>query len=168
MSRASVRQEADVLIVDDHAPMREAIRACIERAFPGLLVVEASDGASALRCVEAQCPTLVLMDINLPDANGLDLTRSILKQWPCAFVAAISMDTGGGLSDRVRATGAMAFIGKDQLFQTLLPLVGAAVTLTNWMKGQEPHSLITVESVLNLRGHAKHFLGTDVQPVGQI
>ena len=102
-----VRREPAVLIVDDHVPMREAIRACIEHAFPGLPVIEAPDGATALKCAEAHRPCLVLMDINLPDANGLDLTRDILKQWPCTFVAGISIDTGVDLPERVLAAGAV-------------------------------------------------------------
>ena len=159
----SANRDAYVLIVDDHAPMREAIRVCIERAFPGLSVIEAPDGATALKYVEAHCPSLVLMDINLPDANGLDVTRNVLKQWPRALVAGLSVDVGGDLPERVRAAGAIEFIGKDNLFKTLLPLVGAAVTLTNWKEEFEPHPSITVESVLNLGSLAPHSSNTDVQ-----
>lgn len=138
--------EAAVLIVEDHAPMREALRACIEHAFPGLSIVEAPDRATALKGVEAHRPSLVLMDINLPDANGLDLTREILNLWPTAFVAAISVDASADLSARARAAGAVEFISKDKLFHSLVPLVGAAVTLTNWMSGFKSDSMITAES----------------------
>lgn len=156
-----------MLIVEDHAPMREAMRVLIERSFPGLSVIEAPDGATALKVVEAHEPSFVLMDINLPDAHGLDLMRDILKQWPDTFVAAISMDTSADLPERVRAAGALDFIGKDKLFTTLLPLVGAAVTMTNWRKDLESHSAITDESLLYGGHHAEHFLKTDVLRVGQ-
>ena len=158
----SVRREAAVLIVEDHAPMREAIRVCIEGSFSGLSIIEAPDGAAALKYVETHCPSLVLMDINLPDANGLDLTRDILKQWPCTFVAAISFDTSADLSERVRAAGAVEFIRKDNLFKTLLPLVGAAVTMTNWRNDLEFNSAITDESPLYGGHHAEHLLKTGV------
>ena len=147
--------------------MREAIRACIACAFPGLSVIEAPDGVTALKHVEAHRPSLVLMDINLPDANGLDLTREILNQSPCTFVVGISVDTSADLPERVRAAGAVEFVGKDKLFKTLMPLVGAAVTLTKWMNSLQPHPSITVESVLNLGGYAEHFFVTGSQPVGQ-
>ena len=163
----SVRREAAVLIVEDHAPMREAIRVCIEGSFSGLSIIEAPDGAAALKYVEAHCPSLVLMDINLPDANGLDLTRDILKQWPCTFVAAISFDTSADLSERVRAAGAVESIRKDNLFKTLLPLVGAAVSLTNWMGGLESQSATADESPLFWGYHAQHLLGTGGLPVSQ-
>lgn len=163
----SVRREAAVLIVEDHAPMREAIRVLIERSFPGLVVIEAPDGATALKVVEAHEPSLVLMDINLPDANGLDLTRDIVKQWPGTFVVAISMGTSADLPERVKAAGAVQFIGKDTLFTTLLPLVGAALTMTNWVKGLESPSAITDESPLYGGHPAQHLLETGVLRVGQ-
>ena len=163
----SVRRDAAVLIVEDHAPMREAIRVCIEGSFPALSIFEAPDGATALKYVEAHCPSLVLMDINLPDANGLDLTRDILKQWPCTLVAATSIDTNADLSERARAAGAVQFIRKDNLFKTLLPLVGAAVTLNKWMNDLESQSATTDELPLYAGRHAEHFLETGVLRVGQ-
>ena len=159
----SVRREAAVLIVDDHAPMREAIRVCIEGSFSGLPIIEAPDGATALRYVKAHCPSLVLMDINLPDANGLDLTRDILKQWPGTFVAATSIDTSADLSERAREAGAVQFIGKDDLFKTLLPLISAAVTLNKWMKDLESQTAITDESPLDGGHHAEQSLETGVR-----
>ncbi|GAB3479186.1 response regulator [Polaromonas eurypsychrophila] len=162
----SVRREAAVLIVEDHAPMREAIRVCIERFYPGLSVIEAPDGATALRYVEAHCPSIVFMDINLPDANGLDLTREILKKWPRTFVAAISIDTSADLPEQVRAAGAVEFIAKDKLFERLLPLVGAAVTLRNWMEDLECQSAITDGSPHYGGHHAEHLLETGALRVG--
>ena len=163
----SVRREAAVLIVEDHAPMREAIRVCIEGSFSGLSIIEAPDGDAALKYVEAHCPSLVLMDINLPDANGLDLTRDILKQWPCTFVAVISIDTSADLLERVRTAGAVEFIGKDNLFKTLLPLVGAAVTMTNWRNDLEFQSAITDKSTLRGGYPAEHLLETGALRFGQ-
>lgn len=134
----NVASEAAVLIVDDHAPMREAIRVCIQRSFPGLCVIEAPDGVTAMRHVEAHRPSLVLMDIDLPDADGLDLTRNIKKLRPSTFVAAISIDTSADMPARASAAGASDYVGKDQLFRALVPLVGAAITLANWMDRIEP------------------------------
>lgn len=107
------------------------------------------------------------MDINLPDVNGLDVTRDIVKQWPCTLVAAISIDTSADFCERARAAGAVQFIGKDDLFRTLLPLVGSALTMTNWVKGLESHSAITDESPLYGGHPAQHLLETGVLRVGQ-
>lgn len=147
--------------------MREAMRVCIEGSFPGLSIIEAPDGATASKYFKEHCPSLVLMDINLPDANGLDLTRDVLKQWPCTFVAATSIDTSADLPERARAAGAVQFIGKDDLFKSLLPLVSAAVTLNKWMKDLDSHSVITDESPHYGGHHAEHLLEAGVLRVGQ-
>ena len=163
----SVRCEAAVLILEDHAPMREAMRVCIEGSFPGLSVFEAPDAATALKYVKAHCPSPALMDINLADANGLDLTRDILKQWPGTFVAATSIDTSADLSKRARAADAVQFIGKDNLFKTLLPLDSSAVTLNKWMKDLESQTAIPSESPLHGGHHAEQLLETGILRVGQ-
>ena len=143
--------------------MREAMHVCIEGSFPGLSIMEAPDAATALKYVKAHCPSPVLMDINLPDANGLELTRDILKQWPGTFVAATSIDTSADLSERAREAGAVQFFGKDDLFKTLLPLVSAAVTLNKWMKDLESQTAITDESPLDGGHHAEQSLETGVR-----
>ena len=158
----SVEREAAVLIIDDHAPIREAISVCIKRSFPGISVIEAPNGATAMKYLEAHCPSLVLMDINLPDANGLDLTRDILKQRPGTFVVVISIDSSSDVTERAQAVGAVQFVGKDQLFASLLPLVGAAVTLANWTKNLESHFDITDKSLLYGGHRAANLLETDV------
>ena len=132
-----------MLIVDDHAPMREAIRVCIQRSFPELDVIEAPDGANALKRVEAHRPALVLIKINLPDANGLDVMRAIKMLLPATFIAAISIDTSAHLCSQAVVAGAADIIHSDKLFESLVPFVGAAVTLTNWMNRVKSDSLIT-------------------------
>ena len=163
MSRSTkAGREAAVLIVENHVPMREVIRSCITRSFPDLSIIEVSDGAAAIEYLEAHCPSLVLIDINLPDVDGFDLMRDVLKQWPCTFVAAISIDTNADLTEQVQAVGALEYFGKDKLSTSLLPLVGAAVTLANWAKDLESHFAITDESLLYSGHRAVHVLETAV------
>lgn len=125
--------EPTVLIVEDQAPMRTALYDLIRERFPMLRVVDAYDGATALAHFEAHRPSFVLMDINLPDANGLDLTRTIKRRSPATMVAAISIEANAHIAAQALAAGAAAFICKDRLFEEIVPLISAAVTLTNWM-----------------------------------
>jgi DNA-binding NarL/FixJ family response regulator len=130
---SNVACKAEILIVDDQAPMRDAIRLCIVRSFPKVRVIEAPDGAAAVEHVKAYRPALVLMDINLPDANGLELTRNIRKLCPPTVVAAISIDASKHIPAQALAAGAAAFISKDRLFDELGTLIGAVMTLRSWM-----------------------------------
>jgi len=71
-----------VLIVDDHAILRDGIRSILESQEDIVVVGEASDGAEALEYVSNLLPDLVLMDISMPKTNGLEATRLIKERFP--------------------------------------------------------------------------------------
>ena len=125
---------AAVMIVEDHAPMRTALYHLIRRSYPRLRIIDAHDGATALTHFDAHRPSFVVVDKNLPDANGIDLTRTIKKLNPATLVAVTSIETNAHIAAQALAAGAAAFIGKDKLFDEIVPLVGAAVTLTAWVQ----------------------------------
>jgi DNA-binding NarL/FixJ family response regulator len=65
------------LLVEDNASFRQSLREMLCERFPRMVVEEAEDGEEALQKVEGLLPHLVFMDIKLPGANGLDITRKI-------------------------------------------------------------------------------------------
>ena len=71
-----------VLVVDDHAILRDGIRSLLESQEDIVVVGEASDGAEAIELVSKLLPDIVLMDISMPKTNGLEATRSIKKSYP--------------------------------------------------------------------------------------
>ena len=80
-----------ILLADDHQILREGLIALLERQ-PGLKVVgEAENGRSALRLAKELSPDVVIMDISMPDLNGIEATRQILTEVPGAKVIALSM-----------------------------------------------------------------------------
>ena len=100
-----------VVIVDDHARFRRSARKLLE--LEGFDVVgEAVDGASALAEVERLRPDLVLLDVQLPDASGLDLVP-LLR--PISEVLLVSSRDRADVSGRVGRSDALGFIPKDQL-----------------------------------------------------
>jgi DNA-binding NarL/FixJ family response regulator len=100
-----------VVIVDDHARFRRSVRKLLE--LEGFDVVgEAADGASGIAEVERLRPDLVLLDVQLPDASGLDLVP-LLR--PVSEVLLVSSRDHTDVAGGVRRSGALAFIPKDQL-----------------------------------------------------
>lgn len=100
-----------VVIVDDHARFRRSARKLLE--LEGFDVVgEAVDGASALAEVERLRPDLVLLDVQLPDASGLDLVP-LLR--PISEVLLVSSRDRADVAGRVGRSDVLGFIPKDQL-----------------------------------------------------
>jgi DNA-binding NarL/FixJ family response regulator len=81
-----------VLIVDDHPLFRDGIRERLETGDSGIVVIgEAGDGSQARNLVAALKPDVVLMDISMPDVNGIEATRLILGEFPDVAVIILSV-----------------------------------------------------------------------------
>jgi len=80
-----------IILVDDHTLVRAGIRVLVQK-IPGVQVVaEASDGEMALQFIEKHKPNLVFLDIEMPGANGLEVTTQIAQTWPDTRVIILSM-----------------------------------------------------------------------------
>jgi len=80
-----------VLIVEDIQIHREIIRAELRSRFPTLVIEEASTGEEALKKINVSPPQVIFMDIGLPDANGLQLTRKIKADFPNIKIAIVTV-----------------------------------------------------------------------------
>lgn len=101
-----------VVIVDDHAPFRVSARKLLEGE--GYEVVgEAGDAATAVATVDALRPEVVLLDVVLPDASGLEIADRLVASG--AKVVLVSSRDRGDLGGRLRRTRAAGFIPKDEL-----------------------------------------------------
>ena len=103
-----------VLVVDDQAPFRMAVKAVLRRLTAFDLAGEASDGAEAIRLVDELHPALVLMDINMPQMNGIEATRQITAAHPDVVVFLCSTYDSADLPRDAAASGARAYVNKEQ------------------------------------------------------
>ena len=103
-----------VVVVDDQAPFRLAAKAVLRRIDCFELAGEASSGAEAIRLVDALLPALVLMDINMPEMNGSEATQRILAAHPDVVVFLCSTYDVADLPPGVAASGASAYVNKEQ------------------------------------------------------
>ena len=103
-----------VLIVDDHAGFRAVARALLER--DGFVVVaEASDGAAALAETERVAPDVVLLDVNLPDLDGFEVSRRLALLADPPAVVLTSSRPIADLRRRIAESPAAGFVAKDRL-----------------------------------------------------
>ncbi len=115
---------ARVLLADDHAVVREGLRAVLQ-AEGGIEVVgEAKDGQEALEACRALSPDVVLMDVRMPGMDGLEATRQIKAEMPRVSVVMVTMhENPDYLLEAVRA-GAAGYVLKDSSGERIAEAVG--------------------------------------------
>lgn len=107
--------------------MRAALSDFVRQAIPECTTLEAADGAGALRsCIEHR-PDLVLMDIHLPDASGIELTGRIKAALPAIVVIFVSYLSNMIHVEEALAAGAFGYVVKDKISTELLPLIERAL-----------------------------------------
>jgi DNA-binding NarL/FixJ family response regulator len=103
-----------VLIVDDHALFRDAARRVLVAS--GFEVVsDAVDGAGALRLAAELCPDVVLLDVQLPDADGFAVAQALAGTRPAPIVVMVSSRSRAEYGGLVERSGARGFIDKADL-----------------------------------------------------
>lgn len=103
-----------VVVVDDQAPFRLAAKAVLRRLECFELAGEASSGPEAIELVDTLRPALVLMDINMPDMNGIEATRRIVSAHPEVVVFLCSTYDVADLPPDAAASGARAYVNKER------------------------------------------------------
>ena len=102
-----------VLLSDDHRILREGLRSLLEKEPDIELVGEAEDGRSTLELASRLKPQVVVMDISMPDLNGIDATRKLLEKLPSVKVLALSMHTDQRFIEGMLRAGATGYLPKD-------------------------------------------------------
>jgi DNA-binding NarL/FixJ family response regulator len=121
-----VSEPIQVLIVDDHPVYRDGLRGLIERSPDLALAGEATTGREAIALARTTRPSLVLMDLRLPDVSGIDATRAILEEDPTIGVLIITMSENDESLFAAMRAGARGYIAKDADSEQLLHAIRAA------------------------------------------
>lgn len=115
-----MEQGKSVLIVDDHPLFREGLKLIIDRDDSYKVVGEAENGEQGLREAKRLRPDLVIMDISLPDKNGIQVTREIRDQVPESRVFVISMHSGMNYVTEAIQAGALGYMIKGAATDNLM------------------------------------------------
>ena len=108
-----------VLIADDHKMMREGLRSLLEEKLGYECVAEASDGYEAVKQAKECHPDIVIMDIMLPNLNGIEATRQIKSELADVEVVVLSMHATRSYVLQVLQAGASAYLLKDSAVEDL-------------------------------------------------
>lgn len=116
-----------VLLADDHSVVRDGLRAIVEKQPDMEVVAEAGDGRECLRLVEEVAPDVVVMDIAMPQMNGMEATRRITSEHPRVRVVILSMHQDESYVLRSLKAGASGYLLKDSLRSEVVEAIRAVV-----------------------------------------
>jgi DNA-binding NarL/FixJ family response regulator len=114
-----------IVIVDDHEIVRKGLRATLAVHPDWEIAGEASNGREALAVVESTQPDVVIMDISMPELNGLETTRQLLKSAPRTRVLILSLHESEQLIREVLAVGARGYLLKSDATRLLVAAIEA-------------------------------------------
>jgi DNA-binding NarL/FixJ family response regulator len=114
-----------VLIVDDQPRARKSVKALLSTWQRVGEMYEAGNGREAVQLVQEHQPDLVLMDVRMPEVDGLQATVQIKALWPQVKVVVLSMHLE--YKEEALAAGADAFVGKGEPADRLLAVLSALV-----------------------------------------
>jgi two-component system response regulator NreC len=114
-----------ILLADDHTVMRAGLRALLERQ-PNLEIVgEAQDGRQTVELASVQVPDVVVMDIAMPNLNGIEATRRMISQHSSISVVILSMYSDESYVMRALEAGARAYLLKDSAVTDIVRAIEA-------------------------------------------
>ena len=114
-----------ILLADDHTFVRDGLRALLDKQPDMTVVAEAADGRDSVRLAEEQSPDVVIMDIAMPNMNGIEATRRILAFNPQTAVVILSMHQDESYVLRSLKAGAKGYLLKDSLRSDVIEAIHA-------------------------------------------
>jgi DNA-binding NarL/FixJ family response regulator len=115
-----------VFLADDHAVVRDGLRLLLEAQHDLRVVGEAATGREAVRLVSAACPDVVLMDIAMPELNGIEAARQVRAACPDTQVVMLSMYSTDEHIARAFQAGAIGYVLKESAGVDVVAAVRAA------------------------------------------
>ena len=114
-----------ILVADDHEVVRRGVGALVQSQSGWIVVGEASNGREAVEQAQRLKPDVVILDISMPELNGIEVTRQILKAVPQAEVLVLTMHESEKLVRRILEAGARGYVSKSDVGRSLIDAVEA-------------------------------------------
>ena len=117
-----------LLLVDDNHSIRSTIRSILDANKELEIVAEAITGLEAIRSAEIHQPDLILLDIGLPDINGIEAARRIAEIAPSSEILFLSQHSSPDIVNGALNAGGIGYVVKSDAFSELLPAIAAAAS----------------------------------------
>jgi DNA-binding NarL/FixJ family response regulator len=112
-----------LLIADDHPIFRKGLMDLLQHSFPKVKIIECHNGAEAIDGILKQKPDIAILDINMPEANGLDVCKHVIKQQSATKIIILTMYQEKEMIKNAMLSGAMGYILKDNAVDEIMDCV---------------------------------------------
>ncbi|MHB9131504.1 MAG: response regulator [Armatimonadota bacterium] len=116
-----------IVLADDHGIMREGLRALLEAQDNMQVVGQAENGRRAVQLIRDLRPQVAIIDVTMPDMNGIQATRQAIAEVPEIKVIALSMHADSRAVDQMLKAGALGYVLKDCVFDDLSTAVNSVL-----------------------------------------
>lgn len=131
-----------IVLADDHKILREGLRHLLESHLGHSVVGEADTGQKAIDLVKSTLPDLVIMDLSMPEMNGIEATCTIHKDQPFVKIIALSMHSEKRFVSDMLIAGASAYLLKDCAFEEIEQALEAIFDEGSYVSGNLRPSLL--------------------------
>ncbi len=121
------------VIVDDHPIVRVGMRAVLDTADDIVIVAEGDSGTAALHLVSQHCPDVLVLDVNLPDIDGLEVTRRLRAQGVSTAILILTVQDDNSTIFGLLESGAAGYVLKDEALEMLVNAVRAVAQGKSWL-----------------------------------
>ena len=132
-----------ILLADDHAIVRQGLRSMLEQEPNVTVVAEAGDGRTAVKLTRTTQPDIVIMDVSMPDLNGIEATRPITSDFPGIKVIGLSMHSEKKFVGEMLRAGASAFVLKNDAAEELIAAIHKVIAGAIYLSPMLAANLVT-------------------------
>ena len=131
-----------ILIADDHKIFRDGLRSLFDNRPDMDVIAEAENGRTAVQMAKKLNPDVVIMDISMPDLNGIEATSRIVDQAPNVKIIALSAYSSSRFVVEILKSGASGYLLKDSAFEELLNAIDIVVANQKYLSPKITGSIL--------------------------
>lgn len=131
-----------IAIIDDHQLFREGVKRILEFEKSFQVVAEGDDGTEAVNIVKTYGPQVVIMDINMPEMNGVEATRELVEKFPETKVIILSIHDDENYVTHALQTGARGYLLKEMDADALIDAVKVVADGGSYLHPKVTHNLV--------------------------
>ncbi|MBG9452181.1 chemotaxis protein CheY [Cytobacillus firmus] len=131
-----------IVIIDDHQLFREGVKRILDFEKSFNVVAEGDDGSEAMPLVEEYDPDVIIMDINMPNTNGVEATRQLINKYPQSKVIILSIHDDENYVTHALKTGASGYLLKEMDADALVEAVKVVADGGSYLHPKVTHNLV--------------------------